>query len=605
MYASLLRPLASVLLALCLTTASVTAQDKTASSSQTDNTRGEVSHFTSLDIPNGQATWISPDGSTVIGGGDGGWIWTAETGAVILPSSLNAVALAGNDFPLAGSAANPAEGNREEAAIWTAIDAEPMLLGGLPGGEQCDAFFTSSYGMSGDGSVVVGLAWENCSVAHGFQWTEEGGMIALPKLTTDRAARANGVSADGSIIWGWNDELTGYRRAVRWVNGEIEELHDTEGNAIGEAAGANSDASVIVGAGLGIDGQWGHAYRWTAETGAVSIGDLAVLPMDSNNAFDTTEDGTIIVGASGFAFSRSATIWTEESGELVWLTDYLEERDIEVPDGWDLNSATAISDDGRFIAGWGFDANGINSFIIDLNPDETPEGPENDNIADAFEIPIANATYQGNNVGATLEEGEFDPSCTFGPWTTNYSVWWTFTTDSETNRITVDTFGSDIDTILSLHRADDLSEVACDDDTNGLQSQIEDASIVPGETYLIRVAGYEESGSNQGDIQLTAAFHWVSGEDGASNIVQGLTHPSPNPVRDRATLALTVEQGQQVTVEAFDIMGRRVQVLYEGSLVDGSTETLTFNTAQLSSGIYVIRAVGENFVESHRVTVVR
>src|SRR5690554_53573 len=109
MYASLLRPLASVLLALCLTTASVTAQDKTASSSQTDNTRGEVSHFTSLDIPNGQATWISPDGSTVIGGGDGGWIWTAETGAVILPSSLNAVALAGNDFPLAGSAANPAE----------------------------------------------------------------------------------------------------------------------------------------------------------------------------------------------------------------------------------------------------------------------------------------------------------------------------------------------------------------------------------------------------------------------------------------------------------------------------------------------------------------
>ena len=276
MYSSLLRPIASVLLALVLTTASVTAQEKTASSSQTDNTRGEVSHFTNLDVPGGQATWISPDGSIVVGlGPGGGWVWTAETGAVVLPSSSDVIGMAGNDFPAVGTAVNPDENNRQEAAIWTSADAEPFLLGGIADNTPCDATLTTPYGVSEDGSTVVGLAYAGCGEAHAFRWTEEDGMVALPKLTPEGAARANGVSADGSIIWGWNDEPTGYRRAVRWVNGDIEELHDTAGNVIGEATGGNADGSVLVGSGLGIDDHWDDAYRWTPETNAVSIGSLS------------------------------------------------------------------------------------------------------------------------------------------------------------------------------------------------------------------------------------------------------------------------------------------------------------------------------------------
>lgn len=255
----------------------VSAQQKTDSSPNAGNDLHSVPEFISLDVPGGQTTWISPDGSAVVGtfgAGGGGWVWTAETGAVMLPSSTNVVALAGNDFPAAGSALNPDEGNRTEAAIWNAIDASPELLGGLPEGQPCDGTLSTSYGMNADASVVVGLAYgEDCSVAHAFQWTESSGMIALPKLTPDRAARANGVSADGTVIWGWNDTEVGFRRAVRWVDGVIEELHDTEGNPIGEATGAGGNAGVIVGSGLGIAGQENHAYRWTAETGAVSIGD--------------------------------------------------------------------------------------------------------------------------------------------------------------------------------------------------------------------------------------------------------------------------------------------------------------------------------------------
>lgn len=96
----------------------------------------------------------------------------------------------------------------------------------------------------------------------------------------------------------------------------------------------------------------------------------------------------------------------------------------------------------------------------------------------------------------------------------------------------------------------------------------------------------------------------VSNEGGPNELAQGLTHPSPNPVRETTSFTLSVDRGQQVTVEVFDIMGRRVQALYEGSLTAGAVENLGLDVSRLPSGVYVIRALGEDFVDTRRVTVV-
>lgn len=252
---------------------------------------------------------------------------------------------------------------------------------------------------------------------------------------------------------------------------------------------------------------------------------------------------------------------------------------------------------------------------IDIGAYELQAGdypaPENDNIADAIGIPVENATYEGSNVGATLEDGEPDPSCAASGWTTDFSVWWTFTAE-ENGRVTIHTNGSQtpdgdgLDTVLSLHSAADLLEIACDDDGgDGTQSFIYEAPIIKDEAYLIRVASYKESSFNQGMIQLEVEFHTVNDEPDPDVLVTTLSAPSPNPVRRTATLSLTVDREQNVTVEVFDMMGRRVQTLFAGEVVARQVVPLQLDTSTLSAGVYVIRAIGDRFVEVQKVTVVK
>ncbi len=62
----------------------------------------------------------------------------------------------------------------------------------------------------------------------------------------------------------------------------------------------------------------------------------------------------------------------------------------------------------------------------------------------------------------------------------------------------------------------------------------------------------------------------------------------PNPVRDAATIRLTLPSGQRVRVEAFDTLGRRVAVLQEGILSSG-VHPIHWNAEGLPGGVYFIR----------------
>ena len=79
----------------------------------------------------------------------------------------------------------------------------------------------------------------------------------------------------------------------------------------------------------------------------------------------------------------------------------------------------------------------------------------------------------------------------------------------------------------------------------------------------------------------------------------------PNPSNNAVTIGLTLEQARDVSVEVFDVTGRRVAVLYQGTLAAGADHRFVFGGGDLPGGIYLIRATaGEASIE-RRVTLIR
>jgi hypothetical protein len=55
----------------------------------------------------------------------------------------------------------------------------------------------------------------------------------------------------------------------------------------------------------------------------------------------------------------------------------------------------------------------------------------------------------------------------------------------------------------------------------------------------------------------------------------------------------------------YDVLGRRVAVLFDGKVDAGETEALRLDADGLASGVYLVRVTGETFAATRRLTVVR
>ena len=71
----------------------------------------------------------------------------------------------------------------------------------------------------------------------------------------------------------------------------------------------------------------------------------------------------------------------------------------------------------------------------------------------------------------------------------------------------------------------------------------------------------------------------------------------------RGLVRVSVREAQAVTVEAFDVTGRRVAVLAEGAF-DAGTREFAFG-AGLAAGVYVVRASGTGASATSTAVVVR
>ena len=79
----------------------------------------------------------------------------------------------------------------------------------------------------------------------------------------------------------------------------------------------------------------------------------------------------------------------------------------------------------------------------------------------------------------------------------------------------------------------------------------------------------------------------------------------PNPFNPQARLRFAVQRAQAVEVGLFDLLGRRVAVLYTGMASAGQVQEVWIDGSALPSGLYVVRVQGASFVETQLVTLLK
>ncbi|MEP0547986.1 MAG: PA domain-containing protein [Rhodothermales bacterium] len=82
-------------------------------------------------------------------------------------------------------------------------------------------------------------------------------------------------------------------------------------------------------------------------------------------------------------------------------------------------------------------------------------------------------------------------------------------------------------------------------------------------------------------------------------------HPVyPNPLASHATVVINLPTAQAVRVAVFDLLGREVAVLHDGSLPAGP-HTLTLDATRLPAGLYLVRATGAGHRATRKLMITR
>ena len=313
-------------------------------------------------------TSISDDCSIVVGSGLFGipnLYYTESGGAVVIGDGcFNGLpAISGDGTTVLGC---HIDGNgNENAAQWLG-GTSWLDLGSEEGAVPCGTSLSGAYGVNRDGSLAVGLLWRaQVCHANAGTWDLTNGRPAtvLPSIIEGPATRANAVNGDGSVIVGWQDQLTGERTAAKWINRVPEPILTDSGDFNGEAHAVSADGNTVVGGGYAFGDL---AWIWRSGLGVQPIG---MTNKGSFIALDVSDDGKTAIGFVQKGFNERAFIWRENKG-AAFLDTLLANRGVTIPPGWSLLVASVISADGKTIYGWGFNPDSrIEMFRVELgNP---------------------------------------------------------------------------------------------------------------------------------------------------------------------------------------------------------------------------------------------
>jgi probable HAF family extracellular repeat protein len=265
----------------------------------------------------GEATRVSPNGATIVG----------ATSTVDRDGSANIV----------GGVLILSSDDRPHPFRWTQGSGMQDLgtFGGCCGWAN---------GVSADGGVVVGWAENASGDGRAFRW-ENNQMRDLGTLGGANSV-ALGVSADGGVVVGWALDASWDRRAFRWENNQMRNL-GTLGGAESLALSVSANGRVVVGWAQNASGQ-GRAFRWENN----QMRDLGTLGGAASSARGVSANGRVVVGRAQNASGQwRAFRWTENG-----IEDLSQTYANLLSGGSYFIEAHEVSEDGRYIVGYGYNA---------------------------------------------------------------------------------------------------------------------------------------------------------------------------------------------------------------------------------------------------------
>lgn len=301
------------------------------------------------------------------------YYWTAGTGQVYVPGLEGAFLDVNNDTTAVGYFRDPETLYADSLPTLTAgywRRGEWTSIAGLPGIEPLDEnSFTWAYGISGDGTTIVGSCWVPGWKTEAFTWNASGGMTGLGRQGGG-SSRVNKSSYDGSVMVGWDGDALVDRRPFLW-NPEPTFLGSLDPAwSGGEAYDISSDGHYVTGISAGI------AFLWTAEDSMQAIASFEDFPWGSWG-FAVSNTGIVVGQVDMGSFDYQAMIRLPGQNAML-LKDYLVARGVEGLDNWLFVQANGISDDGTMVCGWGVDFDdpfSYKSFVVKLGDALDPNAP--------------------------------------------------------------------------------------------------------------------------------------------------------------------------------------------------------------------------------------
>lgn len=331
----------------------------------------------------------------------------------------------------------------------------------------CNAFWDGYQMTYGDGCFIVVDDVVAHEMTHGVTENESNLIYSY---------QSGAINESFSDIWGEFVDLTNGKGDdtpdVRWYMGE-----EVSGGAIRYMA----DPTI-----------YGDPDKMTSPYYYYGSGDNGGVHYNSgvgNKAAYLITDGDEFNGYTviGIGITKAAKIYYEaQTNLLVPTSDYGNLYDVLYQACLNLVGTSGITSG---------DCTQVRNATLATEMDYEPSAATNDDFDSAIVISsLAYANTQNSLIATTAAD---DPYFTCGQGTQHYySVWYRYTPAASENLV-VDTIGSSYDTVLAIWTGSrgSLVPVACNDDSSGLQSQVQ-ISAGAGITYYIEIASYSAGAGN-------------------------------------------------------------------------------------------------------------
>ena len=496
-----------------------------------------------IDLGDGGAAKVSQNGIYVCGNNypAPAFLWSQNTGRINLGSGSYTEAMGvSNDGVVAGSYIDPnlpdPSGNPTFRAGYYQNNQWNPLPGYYPILDSMD--YTYADGISGDGSIIVGMQWVPGYKAEAVYWDAQKEIHLLGR-TGGGSSRANdvAVTSNGFIIVGWDGDSTGpARRAFYWdPQPHFMGGYDSTYPA-GQCNGLNSDGSKIVGGSTGVPFVWSEAdgMQWITTT-----------YQNYASYAQGISDNDLIVGyVSAGVGNYQAFIKRPEWPDIMFLKDYLiDSLNITGISDWYFPFANSISADGLTIAGTAYPPSGTPHAYVIRFENPTP-----------VELVLFSAKYE------------------------NKAVILNWITGSETNNKG-----------FEVQRQADCRQMA--------DGNWETIGFVKGSGTTTKTMSYNFPDNS---ISSNKYFYRLKqlnfdGTFGYSKTVEvdinkisefSLNQNYPNPFNPSTKISFSVAQTSNVKLLVFNILGECVATLVN-EIRNSGTYEINFDGSKLSSGIYV------------------